>query len=87
MKRNQEHICFITNCQSELGPRTNCFQIGSKILAKNEHLLTHTLLILTTALEDIPDNLRSCDCHCACDTDRDAAIVGLELCMRPGFTE
>merc|ERR1711964_89797 len=70
MKRNQDNIRFITNCQSELGPNypwTNCFLSGSKILAKNESLLAETLLILTAALEDIPDSLCSCDCHFVCE--------------------
>lgn len=66
MKRNAEHIDFVRNCQSELGtdsPCTNSFTIGSKILAENERLLAETLIVLTAALEDIPDNLRTCDCH------------------------
>merc|ERR1712000_790240 len=77
-KRNQDHIRFITNCKSGLGPNypwSNCFQIGSQILAKNECLIAETLRILTTTLEDIPDHMRSCDCHVACETGREAIVV------------
>jgi len=62
IKRNADHIDFVRNCESERGtnyPWTNCFKIGSKILIKNKRLLAETLLILTAALKDIPDNLRT----------------------------
>jgi len=57
IKRNAGHIDFVRNYESERGinyPWTNCFSIGSKILAKNKRLLAEILLILTAALKDIP---------------------------------
>lgn len=66
MKRNAAHIDFLRNCQAKLetdSSSTNSFAIGSRILVENERLLSETLLVLTAALEDIPDNLRTCDCH------------------------
>jgi len=78
MERNAGHIDFVRNCQSELGtdfPCTNSFTIGSKVLAKNERLLTETLLILTAALEDIPVNLRTCDCPFKSLTKVDRDVV------------
>jgi len=69
IKRNVSHIDFVRNSESECEtnyPWTNCFRIGSKIVAKNQRLLAETLLILTAALKDIPDNLRTCDCQFLC---------------------
>jgi len=78
MKRNAGHIDFVTNCQSQFETScslSNSFAIGSKVLAKNERLLTETLLILTAALEDIPVNLRTCDCPFKSLTKADRDVV------------
>merc|ERR1711964_539737 len=64
IKQNADHIDFVRKSQSKLGvacPYTNTFTIGTEILAKNERLLAEILLVLTAALEDIPDNRLTCD--------------------------
>lgn len=82
IKRNECHIDFVRNLESARGsnyPSTNCFRIGSKILAKNQQLLAETLVILTAALKDIPDNLRTCDCQFLYQKSEMDTVSGISL--------